>query len=119
MNDPLKGSSNPIKDIFDNLFNLLEALETQNLAVLQFLKDENIATEKKLAPYIERAEKASSVKWRAARIRMEHLLSPIPEAVQDQQKDDSEKSQGSETDLRSHAQPTGTSNPVTGAAPNE
>jgi hypothetical protein len=126
MNDPLEGRGNAIKDIFDDLFSLLEALETQNIAVLQFLQDENIAPEKKLAHYIERAGNASSVKWRAARVRMEHLLAPIPAAVQDQRKDDPQKTQASDTREepgdqkrggRRDTQPTGTSNPITGAAP--
>lgn len=68
---------NPLKEVFDELFTLLENLEAQNLAVLQFLKDQKVGTEKKLAPYLERAGNASSVKWRAARVRMEYLLSPI------------------------------------------
>jgi hypothetical protein len=73
----------PLKEIFDEMFALLESLETQNIAVLQFLKDEGIARDEKLAPYLERAGNASSVKWRAARARMEHLLTPIPQAAKE------------------------------------
>jgi hypothetical protein len=69
---------NPIKEVLDDLFSLLEALETQNIAVLQFLKEQGIAPEDKLAPYLERAGAASSVKWRAARARMNFLLAPAP-----------------------------------------
>jgi hypothetical protein len=68
----------PIKEVLDDLFTLLEALETQNIAVLQFLKDQGIAPGDKLAPYLDRAGNASSVKWRAARARMNHLLAPAP-----------------------------------------
>jgi hypothetical protein len=71
----------PLKEIFDQMFALLESLETQNIAVVQFLKDEGIAADDKLAPYLEKAGNASSVKWRAARARMEHLLTPIPVAA--------------------------------------
>jgi hypothetical protein len=70
--------ANPIREVLDDLFTLLEALETQNIAVLQFLKDQGIAPDDKLAPYLDRAGNASSVKWRAARARMNHLLAPAP-----------------------------------------
>ena len=78
---------NPLKELFDELFTLLENLETQNSAVLQFLKDQKVGTDKKLAPYLERAGNASSVKWRAARVRMEYLLSPIQKEAKDQEKE--------------------------------
>jgi hypothetical protein len=74
----METDANPIKDVLDDLFALLESLETQNIAVLQFLKDQGIAPDDKLAPYLERAGAASSVKWRAARARMNYLLAPAP-----------------------------------------
>ena len=77
----------PIKEILDELFSLLESLEAQSLALTQFLKDQGIATDKKLAPYLDRAGNASSVKWRAARARMQYLLSPVPKQASDPQKD--------------------------------
>src|ERR1700688_1572867 len=77
----------PIKEILDELFSLLETLETQSLALTQFLKDQGIATEEKLAPYLDRAGNASSVKWRAARARMQYLLSPVPKPAGDTEKD--------------------------------
>jgi len=67
----------PIKEVLGELFGLLEAQETNSAAILQFLKDAGLATDEKLAPYLEQAGNASSVKWRAARIRMEFLLSPV------------------------------------------
>jgi hypothetical protein len=47
----------PLREIFDPMFALLESLETQNIAVVQFLKVEGIAADDKLAPYLERAGK--------------------------------------------------------------
>ncbi len=47
----METDGNPIKEVLDDLFGLLESLETQNIAVLQFLKDQEIAPEDKLAPY--------------------------------------------------------------------
>jgi hypothetical protein len=77
----------PIKEILDELFSLLETLETQSLALTQFLKDQGIATDEKLAPYLDRAGNASSVKWRAARARMQYLLSPVAKKSDDKEKD--------------------------------
>jgi hypothetical protein len=83
----------PFKDILNELFSLLESLETQSLALTQFLKDQGIATDEKLAPYLDRAGNASSVKWRAARARMQYLLSPVPKQSSDKEKEkESEKS---------------------------
>jgi len=65
-----------IKEVLNELFSHLERLETQNEAILQFLKEKKRVTEKQLAPYLEQAGNASSVKWRAARVRINHLLEP-------------------------------------------
>ena len=51
--------SDPLKEVLGELFALLEAQETQSAAVLQFLKDQGIATEEKLAPYLEQAGMAA------------------------------------------------------------
>ena len=74
----METNAEPIKEVLDDLFALLETLETQNIAVVQFLKDQGIATDETFAPYLERAGAASSVKWRAARARMSFLLAPAP-----------------------------------------
>jgi hypothetical protein len=89
----MEKDANPIKEVFDELFTLLETLETQNSAVLKFLKDQGIATEQKLAAYLEQAGNASSVKWRAARVRMEYLLSPSPGDAKTKEKE-KEKEKG-------------------------
>ena len=65
-----------IKEILNDLFYHLERLETQSEGILQFLKEKKRVTDKQLAPYMEQAGNASSVRWRAARVRIEHLLSP-------------------------------------------
>ena len=65
-----------MKEVLDELFSHLERLETQNEAILQFLKEKKRVTDKQLAPYLEQAGNASNVKWRAARVRIDHLLSP-------------------------------------------
>jgi hypothetical protein len=64
-----------MKEVLNELFSHLEKLETQSEAILQFLKEKKRVTDKQLAPYLEQAGNASSVKWRAARVRIEKLLS--------------------------------------------
>src|SRR3977135_1785017 len=77
MSEHMEKDAHPIKELFDELFTLLENLEAQNSALLQFLKDRGIVSEEKLTPFLQQAGNASSVKWRAARVRMEYLLTPI------------------------------------------
>ena len=63
--------------ILDELFSSLEVLETQTAAVLQFLKEKASASDEQLAPYLEQAGKASGIKRRAARVRIDYLISGI------------------------------------------
>jgi hypothetical protein len=49
--------------------------DTQNTALLQFLKAKGIATDEELAPFLEQAGNASNVKWLAARVRIRSLIS--------------------------------------------
>ena len=63
-----------VEQLLDALVASLEDAETQSTAIMLFLKAEGIATEQKLAPYLEQAGKASDVRWRAARARLGALL---------------------------------------------
>jgi len=73
----METDSDVVKQILDEFYPQLEALDTQCSALRQLLKDEGLATDEKLAPYLEQAGKRSSVKWLANRLRIEHLLSSL------------------------------------------
>src|SRR5712672_2953961 len=73
----METQSDTLKEVLSELFALLEAQETNSAALLQLLKDRGIASDEKLSTYLDQAGRASNVKWRAARMRMEYLLTPI------------------------------------------
>jgi hypothetical protein len=72
-----------VRQVFEELLPSLEALDTKCAAILQFLKNKGIANDDELAPYFEEAGNASNVRWRAARVRINHLLSTTQAAEQD------------------------------------
>jgi hypothetical protein len=66
-----------INAILREVFSSLEPLETQSSAVLQFLKAKGLATDEDLAPFLEQASNAASVRWRATRVRTEALVANL------------------------------------------
>jgi hypothetical protein len=62
-------------ELLNELGSSLENLETQQAALLQFLKDEGVVTDERFASYLTQAGNASDVRWRAARVRLERLIS--------------------------------------------
>jgi hypothetical protein len=73
---------NVAEHVLDELFPSFEALETQSAAIVQFLKAKGMATDEQLAPYFEQAKNASSVRWHAARLRIERLLSSATKSAE-------------------------------------
>ena len=63
-----------VDEIMEELSSTMERVETQSAAILEFIKAKGIAKDEELAPYLERAAAASSVRWRAVRVRVEYLL---------------------------------------------
>jgi hypothetical protein len=64
-----------VLQIVDELLSSLEPLETQNAALLQFLKAKGFATDEELAPFLEQAANTSNVRWRTVRVRTAALIS--------------------------------------------
>ncbi|HVR25415.1 MAG TPA: hypothetical protein VMU26_19110 [Candidatus Polarisedimenticolia bacterium] len=81
-------NENVVREMLHELFTSLEALETQNSAITQFLKDKGITNEEELAPYLERAGDASNIRWLAARVRMDHLLSSATKTTEKETRKD-------------------------------
>ncbi|MGH9516510.1 MAG: hypothetical protein ACRD3P_12635 [Terriglobales bacterium] len=63
-----------VREILEDLIPSLETLEAKSTAALEFLKHEGIASDEKLAPYLEQAASASNVRWLGVRVRIERLL---------------------------------------------
>jgi hypothetical protein len=63
------------QELLDELGSSLKNLETEQAALMQFLKDNGMLSDEQFAPYLEQAGKASSVRWRAAHTRLERLFS--------------------------------------------
>jgi hypothetical protein len=85
-------SRNPAEDVLNELLPYFEAIDTQNAAIVQFLKDKRVVSDEQLAPYLERAAKASNVRWHAARLRMGRLFS-VPETKGEASAEKAEPSQ--------------------------
>jgi outer membrane biosynthesis protein TonB len=62
------------KKMLDELLPQFESVEAQCAAIQQLLKSKEVVTDEELAPYLDEAGKASNVRWRATRLRIEHLL---------------------------------------------
>lgn len=73
---------NIVHEILHEVFSSFETLETQSTAILQLLKDKGLASEQEIASHLEQAEKASNVRRRAVRARIEHLISSALETAE-------------------------------------
>ena len=62
------------QELVNELGSSMESLEAQHGALVQFLKDKGVVTDEEFGPYLERAAKSAGVRWRAARVRLDHLL---------------------------------------------
>lgn len=95
-----------VQEILHELFSSLEALDTQSTAILQFLQDKQIASAADLAPYFEQAGNASSVRWRAVRVRIDYLISSAMQAAERDAKKESPKPQQSQEESKDRSSET-------------
>jgi len=72
-------SDNPVQEVISDLLEHLEALETRCAALTQLVKEKGVGTEEEFARCAKQASEASGIKWRAARVRMEHLFASVHE----------------------------------------
>jgi len=84
------------QELLNELGSSLENLETQQAALLQLLKDKRIVTNEELAPYLNQAGNASSVRWRAAHLRLEHIFSAAAQKEQQAGKPEERKIAGTQ-----------------------
>ncbi|MGA2413179.1 MAG: hypothetical protein ABSF59_01960 [Candidatus Sulfotelmatobacter sp.] len=82
-----------VQEILHELFSSFERMETQSSAILQFIKDKGIANDDELAPYLERAGNASGVRWLAARVRIDHLISGAMKAEEEKSRQEKSEQQ--------------------------
>ena len=92
--------TNIVQEILHDVFSSMEALETQNTAILQFLKDKGIATDEELASHLEQAEMASSVRWRGVRVRANYLFASAIKAAEQAAEKESPKPAETEQDSK-------------------
>jgi hypothetical protein len=89
-----------VQQIFDELLSSLEPLDTQNAALLQFLKAKGIATDEELAPFLEQAGNASNVRWLGARVRIRSLISSAMKPAEQHAESESAKSASENRDKK-------------------
>ena len=102
---------NLMQEVLDEVFSALEALETQNGAILQFLKKRGVAGDEDFAPFLEVAAKASNVRWRATRIRTNQLLSNASKANRRSQETSSSAPEKNKDQNAAQQPPEGHANP--------
>jgi hypothetical protein len=73
-----------VQQIIDGLFPSLETIEAQSAAVLQLIKDKRIASDEDISHYLDEAGKASEVRWRGIRVRINRLLLSLDRASENE-----------------------------------
>ena len=92
-------------EILDEVSSVLQRVEAQSTAILELIKEKGIASEDELTPYLQRANEASSVRWRATRVRLEHLLSGLEKRDQ-QSKPERKEKEGAKEEKEEHRDET-------------
>ena len=90
-------------EILEELSSTLQRVEAQSSAILEFVKDKGMVKEDELAAYLDRANAASSVRWRATRVRLEKLFSGLEKKQQQQEELRKQAAQEPKTDEQQEA----------------
>jgi hypothetical protein len=91
-----------IDEILEELSSTLQKVESQSAAVLELIKDKGIVREEELAPYLQRASAASSVRSRAMRVRLAALLAGLDKSELQAKEHDMEEKENQQA--REHRQ---------------
>jgi hypothetical protein len=97
-----------IDEILEELSSALQRVEAQSTAILELIKKKGIVEEDELAPYLQWANEASSVRWRATRVRIGHLLSGLEKREQQAKDERKEKEERKEKTAQSASEKTKT-----------
>jgi hypothetical protein len=92
------------QELLDELGSSLQNLETEQAALLQFLKDNGVLSNEQFAPYLEQAGKASSVRWRAAHTRLERLFSSERQKEEKLREDQKRQTGAAQASTQNHEQ---------------
>ena len=65
----------PAEQVLEELLPYLECIDAQIGGIVQLLKNKGITTSEEFAQYVQQADKASHVRKRGLRVRMEYLFS--------------------------------------------
>jgi hypothetical protein len=109
-------NENIVQEIFHELYSSLEALETQSTAILQLIKDKGLASEPELALHLEQAGNASSVRWRAAQVRIDHLVSSALKTAERDAKQQPPKEESPKREQKNEESLTGSSDQASRAS---
>jgi hypothetical protein len=112
-----ENNNNIVQEILHDLFSSMEALETQNTAILQLLKDKGIAADEELASRLEQAGNASSVRWRGVRVRADYLFASAIKAAEQAAQKESPKPAETEQESKPAAKKLGGKETAKGAQP--
>ena len=110
-------NNNFVQEILLDVFSSLEALETQNTAILQFLKDKGLATGEELASHLEQAGNASSVRWRGVRVRADYLFASAIKAAEQAAEKESPKPAENKQEAKSATKQSDEKETAKGAQP--
>ena len=72
-----------IEEILDELDPIFQSTGT-SAGIVRLLKDKGIVNDDDLAPYLEQAATAGSIKWRATRLRLERILKSAVKSIEDE-----------------------------------